>query len=542
MALGINIKQFYGQTEVTGLAVGHRNESVKLNTVGSPMPEVELKISDAGEILIKGPTVFKGYYQNEEATRKTLDAEGWVHTGDEGVLDEDGQLIMIDRQKDVMRLGDGSKFSPQLIENKLKFSPYINEAMVVGKDRPYIAALIIMDMGNMGKWAENHKLTFTTFTDLSQKPEVYDLIAGEISRINQSLPKVARVKRFVMMYKELDADDDEMTRTRKLRRGFRGRALRQPHRGPVRRSRGTGYGIRSPLSGRHRLYHEDPGAHQRGPGNVMSSSNTAGSPEEYQLLLEDITLTFGGINALSGVTTGVKKGEIFAIIGPNGAGKTCILNCINRFYHPEQGRIVFEGREITRTKPHRIAGLGIARTFQNVELFGHMTVMDNIKLGRHVHLKSGFLSGGIYYGQTRREEVALRREIEETIIDLLEIEAIRKRTVHTLPYGLQKRVELARALAMKPRLLLLDEPATGMNLEETEDMARFILDINEEWGVTIILIEHDMGMVMDISDRICVLDFGRKIAEGKPDEIRHNPQVIQAYLGEETLAYSRLGA
>ena len=266
------------------------------------------------------------------------------------------------------------------------------------------------------------------------------------------------------------------------------------------------------------------------------------SPDAYQLVIEDITLTFGGINALSGVSTGVKKGEIFAIIGPNGAGKTCILNCINRFYHPEQGRILFEGREITQVQAHKIAKLGIARTFQNVELFGHMTVMDNIKLGRHVHLKSGFLSGGIYYGKTRREEMALRKEIEETIIDLLEIEAIRKRTVHTLPYGLQKRVELARALAMKPKLLLLDEPATGMNLEETEDMARFILDINDEWGVTIILIEHDMGMVMDISDRICVLDFGRKIAEGQPQEIRHNPQVIQAYLGEETLAYSRLGA
>jgi long-chain acyl-CoA synthetase len=220
MALGINIKQLYGQTEVTGLAVGHRNESVKLNTVGSPMPEVELKISDVGEILIKGPIVFKGYYKNEEATRKTLDAEGWVHTGDEGILDEDGQLIMIDRQKDVMRLADGSKFSPQLIENKLKFSPYINEAMVVGKDLPFIAALIIMDMANMGKWAENNKMTYTTFTDLSQKKEVYDLIAGEIGRINRSLPKIARVRRFVMMYKELDADDEELTRTRKLRRSF----------------------------------------------------------------------------------------------------------------------------------------------------------------------------------------------------------------------------------------------------------------------------------------------------------------------------------
>lgn len=219
MALGINIKQLYGQTEVTGIAVGHRNESVKLNTVGHPMPGVELKISDVGEILIKGPTVFKGYYKNEEATRKTL-IDGWVHTGDEGILDEDGQLIMIDRQKDVMRLADGTKFSPQLIENKLKFSPYINEAMVVGKDLPFIAALIIMDMANMGKWAENNKQTYTTFTDLSQKKEVYDLIAGEIGRINLSLPKIARVKRFVMMYKELDADDEELTRTRKLRRSF----------------------------------------------------------------------------------------------------------------------------------------------------------------------------------------------------------------------------------------------------------------------------------------------------------------------------------
>jgi long-chain acyl-CoA synthetase len=220
MALGINIKQLYGQTEVTGIAVGHRNDQVKLNTVGHPMPEVELKISDAGEILIKGPTVFKGYYKNKEVSLKTIDAQGWVHTGDEGILDEDGQLIMIDRQKDVMRLADGSKFSPQLIENKLKFSPYITEAMVVGKDRPYIAAMIIMDMGNAGKWAENRKLTFTTFTDLSQKPEVYELIASEVREINRSLPKIARVKRFVMMYKELDADDDEMTRTRKLRRDF----------------------------------------------------------------------------------------------------------------------------------------------------------------------------------------------------------------------------------------------------------------------------------------------------------------------------------
>jgi branched-chain amino acid transport system ATP-binding protein len=263
---------------------------------------------------------------------------------------------------------------------------------------------------------------------------------------------------------------------------------------------------------------------------------------EIQLQVEEIHLSFGGLKVLAGVSTSVKKGEIFSIIGPNGAGKTSLLNCINRFYTPDQGKIIFEGQDILKLKPHQLAALGIARTFQNVELFKHMTVVDNIKLGHHVHLRSGFLSGGIYYGKTRREEMALRKEIEERIVDFLEIEQIRKSVVHTLPFGLQKRVELARALAMKPRILLLDEPATGMNLEETEDIARFILDINEEWGVTIILIEHDMGVVMDISDRVCVLDFGEKIAEGEPAEVRQNKQVIKAYLGEVDLTYSRLGA
>jgi branched-chain amino acid transport system ATP-binding protein len=264
--------------------------------------------------------------------------------------------------------------------------------------------------------------------------------------------------------------------------------------------------------------------------------------EEYQLKIEDIHLSFGGLNALSGVSTGVKRGEIFSIIGPNGAGKTCLLNCINSFYQPDRGKVIFEGRDITDLKAHRIATLGIARTFQNVELFAHMTVLDNIKLGGHIHLKSGVFSGGIYFGKARRDEMTFRKHIEEKIIDLLEIEHIRKQPVHTLPYGLQKRVELARALAMRPRILLLDEPCAGMNLEETEDIARFVLDIKEEWDVTIILIEHDMGVVMDISDRVCVLDFGKKIAEGLPANIRHNEHVIKAYLGEEDKTYSRLDA
>ncbi len=274
----------------------------------------------------------------------------------------------------------------------------------------------------------------------------------------------------------------------------------------------------------------------------MTSLTEANTKHEFMLEAQGLYLKFGGVNVLTDVSTGVKPNEIFAIIGPNGAGKTCLLNCINRFYQPHQGRIIFNGTDITALKSHQIAALGIARTFQNVELFKGMTVIDNIKLGSHVHLDTGLLSAGIYFGSARKTELALRKEIEESIIDLLEIEHIRKKTVGTLPYGLQKRVELARALAMKPKVLLMDEPVTGMNLEETEDMARFILDIHDEWGVTIVLIEHDMGVVMDISDRVCVLDFGVKIAEGFPSEVRHNKEVISAYLGDKDLTYSRLGA
>ncbi|MBW1980918.1 MAG: ABC transporter ATP-binding protein [Deltaproteobacteria bacterium] len=260
-----------------------------------------------------------------------------------------------------------------------------------------------------------------------------------------------------------------------------------------------------------------------------------------QLEIHNLRLSFGGLTALNDISLSVKQGEIFAIIGPNGAGKTCILNCICCFYRPEAGRIIFEGREITNFSSHKIAELGIARTFQNIELFRGMTVLDNIKLGAHVHLRSGFLAGGIYWGKAQREEMQLRKEIEERIIDLLEIQSIRKKIVGTLPYGLQKRVELGRALAMRPKVLLLDEPMAGMNLEETEDMARFILDINEEYNMTIVLIEHDMGVVMDISDRVYVVDFGTKIAEGPPAEIQHNEHVINAYLGGSDAAFSKLG-
>jgi len=255
---------------------------------------------------------------------------------------------------------------------------------------------------------------------------------------------------------------------------------------------------------------------------------------EIQLKVDHIYMAFGGVQALMDISLEVKKGEIFSVIGPNGAGKTVLLNCINGLYHPQKGQIYFEGKEISKLKPHQRAEIGISRTFQKIELFKGTSVLDNIRLGRHIHLKTGLLSGSIYFGKTAREEIEHRDFIEKEIIDLLEIEHIRDKVVGMLPYGLQKRVELARALALNPKIILLDEPLAGLNLEEVEDMARFILDVNEEdrWQTTCVLVEHDMGVVMDISHRVMALNFGEKIAEGTPTEIQKNPNVIKAYLGE----------
>jgi len=259
-------------------------------------------------------------------------------------------------------------------------------------------------------------------------------------------------------------------------------------------------------------------------------TNQEVKPGEVLLAVDNISLSFGAVRAISDVSFNINKGEIRAIIGPNGAGKTSMLNCINGFYHPQQGTITYKGQKRSAMKPHEAADQGIARTFQNVALFKGMSTLDNIMTGRNLKMKSGIFSSMLWYGAAQKEELTHRRYVED-IIDFLEIQAIRKTPVGRLPYGLQKRVELGRALAAEPELLLLDEPMAGMNLEEKEDMCRFILDVNDEFGTTICLIEHDMGVVMDISDRVMVLDYGGKIGDGVPEEVRANQQVIDAYLG-----------
>lgn len=267
---------------------------------------------------------------------------------------------------------------------------------------------------------------------------------------------------------------------------------------------------------------------------AMSSARARPSPA---LQLRELVLRFGGVTALAGISLEVRRGELFALIGPNGAGKTSVLNCVSGLCRPAAGSISAMDRRGARhclhtLRPHRIAALGVARTFQNIELFKHMTVLENLMLGRHVHMSGGVLSGGLYWGRQRRVEIEHRKHVER-VVDFLRLEPLRESEVGALAYGNQKLVELGRALAMEPTLLLLDEPMAGMNAEEKESMARFVLDVNQEWGVTVVVVDHAVDVIMDIADRVAVMDFGKKIAEGRPEQVRNDPAVVAAYLGRQ---------
>jgi len=264
---------------------------------------------------------------------------------------------------------------------------------------------------------------------------------------------------------------------------------------------------------------------------LLTHTRIDAAPGAPVLEVGDVHLSFGGTKAIQGVSFDVRRGELFAMIGPNGAGKTSIFNCLSGVYRPQHGTIDFLGESVLGQTPHHVAGRGIARMFQNIELFDNLTVLDNLLLGRHLHVRYSIAEAMLWFGRARRQEL-LHRRVAEDVIDFLELEAVRRAHVGMLPYGIKKRVELGRALCMEPKLLLLDEPVAGMNVEETEDMARFILDIRRELGMTMIMVEHDMGLVMDLADRVLAVDFGTPLALGTPDEVQVNPDVIRAYLGE----------
>ena len=544
-SLGINLKQLYGSTETAVFVCLQPDNEARADTVGVPIEGVEIKVTDSGEILIRSPGLLKEYYKNPEATAEVLSADGWYRTGDAGFMDAAGHLKIIDRAKDVGRLAggasDGALFAPKYVENKLKFFPYIKQAVAFGDRREKVCAFINIDMQAVGNWAEKRNLPYGGYTDLSQKKEVLELIRDCVRegqcrprdrrqarrQPGQPLPDPAQGARRRRRRADAHGEGPARLHRRTLRRAGRRavfgqvRAVRRD-RGPVR-GRSRRQGRRDAEDRRRRRPSSRSGARRDRPMTARRSG-------EVVLEVQNISLRFGGVKALSDITFDVLEHEIRAIIGPNGAGKSSMLNCINGVYQPQEGSISLRGKTFHHMNSRQVAEMGVARTFQNLALFKGMSVLDNIMTGRNLKMTTNIFQQAIRWGAAEREETA-QRIVVERIIDFLEIQPYRKTPVGQLPYGLQKRVDLGRALAMEPTVLLLDEPMAGMNVEEKQDMSRFILDVNDEFGCTIVLIEHDMSVVMDISDRVVVLDYGKKIGDGSPEEVRNNPEVIKAYLG-----------
>jgi long-chain acyl-CoA synthetase len=370
-SLGINVKQLYGMTESSALVCIQQDGDVKLDTVGTPLPGVELRISDSGEVMYRSPGVFAGYYKNPEATRETLE-DGWIHSGDAGVIDKDGHLKIIDRAKDVGRLTDGTLFAPKYLENKLKFSPYVKEAVCVGPGRPFVAALVNIDLGSVGSWAERRNIAYTSYTDLAQKPEVYELIRQEVERVNRSLLgeaalSGAQIRRFLLLHKELDADDQEITRTRKVRRGFVGEKYAALI--DALYSESDVVKVEAQVTyedGRTATVRADVRIRDAETFAACEGMTDHGRASGPLLAVEDVSVNFGAVQALTRVSLDIRRGETVAIIGPNGAGKTTLLNVISGFYHASSGRILYEGRDRTHLAPTtwpRSASRGRFRTW-----------------------------------------------------------------------------------------------------------------------------------------------------------------------------------